>query len=63
MLRAVHLVQGLRQWVCYLDPAKIAVVEATNQSQSPDAQKARILIDGVWLHTAETVEQILELTK
>lgn len=63
MLTQIHLVQGLRKWTCYIDPAKIAVVEAVNQSQSPDQQSARILIEGVWFHTAESVQQILDLIK
>lgn len=59
----IQLVQGAKVWTAYLNPQKISLVEALNQSKSPLTQKARILVDGVWLVTDETVQQVLDLIK
>ena len=62
-MKEVRLVQGAKTWTAYLDPRKIALIEGVSQSNKPLEQKARILINGVWLLTDETVQTMLDLTK
>lgn len=63
MFIQIQFCQGAKSWPAYVQKNSITIVEALNQSKDPLTHRARILINGLWMTTNHSVQEVLDLIK